>query len=344
MPALYVARPGSVVRKSASSLLVTADRTTSSGATRRETLAQLQPHRLEAIGLVGRSHITSEATRLCLERGIAVSWFARGGRLEGRLVPPISRTAQLRLEQYALMREPGAVAELCSAFISAKLRNGAAVVSALRSNRPRRPRLGKAIRYLRDAASRAVRTTDRDVLLGIEGDAARTYFSAFAECFTAEIRFSSRVRRPPPDPANSLLSFSYVLLANRVASLLEARGLDPYAGFLHTVRSGRPSLALDVIEELRHPLVDRFVLRICNQRQLASKHFEPDPRRFGGVKLSREGLRRFFVAWERLLSRPVVGTRNALTVDAVLRQQVDLMAAHVRRGDAYLPFLLPEKR
>lgn len=344
MPALYVTRPGSVVRMSASSLLVTADTTTASGATRRETLAQLQPHRVEAIGLVGRSHITAEATRLCLERGIAVSWFARGGRLEGRLVPPLSRTAQLRLEQYALMREPHAVADLCSTFISAKLRNGAAVVSALRSNRPKHPRLGETIRYLRDAASRAVRTAERDVLLGIEGDAAKTYFSAFSECFTAEIRFSSRARRPPPDPANALLSFSYVLLANRVASLLEARGLDPYAGFLHTVRSGRPSLALDVIEELRHPLVDRFVLRVCNRRQLRPEHFEPDPRRFGGVKLSQEGLRRFFAAWERLLRRPVVGAGDDSTADDVLRQQVDLMAAHIRRGDAYLPFMLPEKR
>lgn len=343
MPALYVTRPGSVVRRSASSLLVTADATTASGATKRETLAQLQPHLVEAIGLVGRSHITSEATRLCLERGIAVSWFARSGRLEGRLVPAMSRTAQLRLEQYALMRD-SAAADLCSTFISAKLRNGAAVVSALRSNRPRQPPLGKAIRYLRDAASRAVRTTDKDVLLGIEGDAAKTYFSAYGACFTGEIRLASRVRRPPPDPANSLLSFSYVLLANRVASLLEARGLDPYVGFLHTVRSGRPSLALDLIEELRHPLVDRFVLRVCNRRQLGSEHFEPDPQRFGGVRLSREGLRRFFVAWERLLKSPIVGAREASTADEVLRQQVDLMAAHVRRGDAYVPFMLPEKR
>jgi CRISPR-associated protein Cas1 len=343
MPTLYVTRPGAVVRRAASALVVTADRETGGGATKRETLAELQPHRLEAIGIVGRSHMTTDATHLCLERGISVTWFTAGGRLKGRLVPPTSRTAETRLAQYALSANPDAALELSRAFISTKLRNGAAVLSVLRGNRPREPALGKAIRYLRKAADRAQRMDGKESLLGIEGDAAKTYFAALSHCFTGPIAFTSRVRRPPPDPANALLSFAYVLLANRVAGLLEARGLDAYVGFLHAVRSGRPSLGLDLIEELRHPVVDRFVLRVCNRRQLRPEHFQPDPRRAGGVNLNRDGLNRFFTAWEKLMRSELPGAPGHLTTEATLRLQVELLTAHLRHGHPYLPFTLPEK-
>ena len=343
MPTLYVTRPGAVVRRAASGLVVTADRQQENGKVKRKTLAELQPHRVDAIGMVGRAHMTTDATHLCLEKGISVSWFSAGGRLRGRLVPPGSRTAETRLGQYALTRTPDAALELCRLFISTKLRNGAAVLSALRGNRPGQPALGEAIRGLRKSADRAGRVDAAETLLGIEGDAAKTYFSALGACFTGDIGFASRVRRPPPDPANALLSFGYVLLANRVASLLEAKGLDPYVGFLHAVRSGRPSLALDLIEEFRHPIVDRFVLRICNRRQIRPEHFGPDPNRPGGVNLSRDGLSRFFTAWEKLMRSELPGSPDRLSVEGTLCCQVDLMAAHVRHGDPYLPFDLPEK-
>ncbi len=344
MPTLYVTRPGAVVRRTASALVVTADRETENGKTKRETLAELQPHRLEAVGIVGRAHMTTDATHLCLDQGISVTWFTAGGRLKGRLVPPKSKTAETRLAQYALSANPDAALELSRAFVSTKLRNGAAVLSVLRGNRPGQPALGKAIRRLRKAADRAQREDSKESLLGVEGDAAKTYFAALGPCFSGAIRFKSRVRRPPPDPANALLSFAYVLLANRVAGLLEAQGLDPYVGFLHAVRSGRPSLGLDLIEELRHPVVDRFVLRICNRGQIGPRHFQPDPRRAGGVNLNRDGLSLFFTAWEKLMRRPLPGAPDGLTTEETLCTQVELMAAHVRHGDPYLPFTLPEKR
>ncbi len=343
MPTLYVTRPGAVVRRAASGLVVTTDRQQENGRIKRKTLAELQPHRVDAIGMIGRAHMTTDATHLCLEKGIAVSWFSAGGRLRGRLVPPGSKTAEARLAQYGLTRTPDAALELCRTFISTKLRNGAAVLSALRGNRPGRPSLGEAIRSLRKSADRSGRAGAAETLLGLEGDGAKTYFAALGGCFTSDITFSARVRRPPPDPANALLSFGYVLLANRLAGLLEAKGLDPYVGFLHAVRSGRPSLALDLIEELRHPIVDRFVLRICNRRQIRPDHFEPDPKRPGGINLNREALGIFFTAWEKLMRSEVAGSPEGRTTQETLCRQVDRMAAHVRHGDPYLPFALPEK-
>ena len=286
--------------------------------------------------------MTADATRLCLDRGITVAWLGRDGRLNGRLVPRLSGTAEVRLSQYLLAQNGDASLDLSRVFISAKLRNGAAHLSALRSNRPGRPALGRAIRYLREASARAARADSKEVLLGIEGDAAKNYFAGLAECFEGEIAFQTRLRRPPPDPANALLSFGYVLLASRMAGLLEARGLDPYVGFLHAMRSGRPSLALDLIEELRHPVVDRFTVRLCNRRQLRPEHFEADEERPGGVRLGQQGMRRFLAAWEEFIYSPVPGDRRHRSGQDLLSSSADRMAAQVRHGDAYAPYLLAE--
>lgn len=343
MPTLYVTEPGAVVRRSDAALVVTVHRENDGDKPRQEVLAKLQPHRLEAIGLMGRSHLTTDAALLCLERGISVSWFGRGGQLKGRLVPTSSQTADLRLAQYALAQDPQGSLDLCRSLISAKIRNGAAVLSALRSNRPAQPALGEAIKYLRRASDRAAGMDAKETLIGVEGDAARAYFQGIAQCFDGDITFETRLRRPPPDPANALLSFGYVLLANRIAGLLEANGLDPYVGLLHSTRSGRPSLALDLLEELRYPVVDRFVLRACNRRELRPEHFERDERRAGGVRLTRDGARLFFTAWERHLRSPLPGAPDTIAPQGILTQQASLLTAHIRHGESYTPFLLPPK-
>ncbi len=343
MPSLYVTEPGAAVRKSAASLIVTIEDKAKEGMSRRRTLAEIEPHRLELIGLVGRAHITSDAMHVCLEQGVAVAWFTRGGDFKGRLVPEISRTADLRLAQYRLAHEPEAALSVSRSMIKAKLLNGAAVLSAMRANRPGRSMLGDAIQSLRTCASRVANAPGKEVLLGVEGDGARIYFSALSECFSGNISFSGRARRPPPDPANALLSFGYVLLGNMLASLLEGRGFDPYLGMMHSVRSGRPSLALDLLEELRSPLVDRFVAGLCNRRQLQPEHFEPDLRRPGGLRLTRDGLRRFFRAWERHLDSPLAGLADRQITENVVRTQVDRLAAHVRGQQTYQPFSLIER-
>lgn len=343
MPTLYVTEPGAVVRKAAGSLIVTVDEVGEAKGRRRRELIEVEPHRLELISLVGRTHITSDAVHVCLEHGIAVAWFTWSGDFRGRLAPEISRTADLRLAQYQVAHDTDQALVLARAMIEAKLFNAASVLSALRANRPAMPQLGDAILGLRVSAGRAATAASSDVLLGLEGDGARAYFAALGDCFSADIHFNGRARRPPPDPANALLSFGYVLLGNLLASLLEARGFDPYLGILHKVRSGRPSLALDLLEEFRHPLVDRLVIRLCNQRQLQPKHFEADQRRPGGVKLTRDGLRKFFQAWERQMDAPFAGLNDERSAEDIVRAQVDQLAAHVRNRQPYVPFRLPER-
>ncbi len=342
MLTLYVTEPAAVVRRSAGSIIVTLDKDPDGSGPlpeRRRRLIEVEPHRLELIALVGRAHITLDATRLCLEQGIAIAWFRRNGDFVGRLVPELSRTADLRLAQFRLADDERQALPLAQTFVAAKLHNAVGVLAALRSNRRNEPTLGRAITELKALAAKVSQTSTREVLLGFEGDAARRYFSGLKIGFTSDIRFTGRVRRPPPDPANALLSFGYVLLANALASLLEARGFDPYLGFMHVVRSGRPSLSLDLLEELRHPVVDRFVLRACNLRQLRPTHFEADPKR-GGVRLTQAGLRIFFSIWETFMDTPLPGIGDNISPEDLIRRQADRLADHVRGREPYQPLLL----
>ena len=342
MPTLYVTEPRSVVRRSVGSVVVTLNEDPDGPGPlpeRQRRLLEVEPHRLELIALVGRVHITADALQLCLEQGIAVAWLQANGNFMGRLVPELSRTADLRLAQFRMADDEPQALALAQTFVAAKLHNAVGLLTALRSNRRSQPALGRAIGELRAMADTVAQATSREVLLGYEGDAARRYFAGLRLGFTGAIGFAGRARRPPPDPANALLSFGYVLLANVLASLLEACGFDPYLGFMHAVRSGRPSLALDLLEELRHPVVDRFVLRVCNRGQLRPEHFETDAER-GGVRLTRAGMRIFFRTWEAFMDAPLPGIGEEMSPEELLRRQVDRLAAHVRDQAPYQPLLL----
>ena len=342
MPTLYVTEPRSVVRRSVGSVVVTLNEDPDGPGPlpeRQRRLLEVEPHRLELIALVGRVHITADALQLCLEQGIAVAWFRANGNFMGRLVPELSRTADLRLAQFRMADDEPQALALAQTLVAGKLHNAVGILTALRSNRRDQPALGQAIGELKAMADTVAQAASREVLLGFEGDAARRYFAGLRLGFTGAIGFAGRARRPPPDPANALLSFGYVLLGNVLASLLEAGGFDPYLGFMHKVRSGRPSLALDLLEELRHPVVDRFVLRVCNRGQLRPEHFEAGDER-GGVRLTREGMRIFFRTWEAFMDTPLPGIEEEISPEELLRRQVDRLADHVRDRAPYQPLLL----
>jgi CRISPR-associated protein Cas1 len=296
------------------------------------------------VGLVGDVHVTADATRLCLEQGIGVAWLTCGGQLQGRLTPPSCRCADLRLRQYAAWHDPAGRLRRARVVVAAKVRGAAAVLRGLHGNHPELADLGVTVGRLKELAVRVDAAADRDVLLGLEGSGARDYFHALASAFLGDISFASRVQHPSPDPANALLSLAYTLLTNHLAGLLEARGLDPCLGFFHEIHGARPSLALDLLEEFRHPVADRFVLRLANLRILRPDGFEPDPERPGGVRLTRPAYRRFFQEWEPFL-RESLRERDVSShqdTRSLLRRQVERLVADLRGGEAYRPLALGE--
>ncbi|MBF0152725.1 MAG: CRISPR-associated endonuclease Cas1 [Magnetococcales bacterium] len=358
MPSLYVTEQGATVRHAGASLQVTLDADVAGGqaaATTRSILLGVASHRLEMVGLVGRVHITANATHLCLEQGIGVAWFGWNGRFLGRLVPALAKSGDLRMAQYRCAMDPVAAMGIARRIVAGKCANAVAVLRGIQANYPGLDSVAEAMREINGADERIVACQEAEQLLGIEGNAARAYFGAFGEGFRGEIGFTGRQRRPPPDPANALLSFGYVLLGNLIGGTLEARGLDPAVGFFHALRPGRPSLALDLLEEFRHPVVDRFVLRVVNLRIVRPEMFEADPEAAGGVRLTRAGLKVFFRAWGEYLERPIPevidegggeesdeeGDRvKRATPATLIRRQVDRLAAALRSGGAYQPFLL----
>ena len=342
MPTLYVTVPRSVVRHEQGLFVVTLDEETSRNTPRppdRQRLMEVKPHRLDSIILVGSVHITGSTLGACHAEGIDVAWLSRQGRFRGRTVAPLSRTADLRLRQFRHAEDPAAALCLARTFVEGKVRNGIAMVRSIRSNRPGETELGEVISGLQKVRERLRTAKTAETILGIEGDAARRYFTGLRIGFSGPITFESRKQHPSPDPANALLSLCYVLLTNLTAAIVEARGLDPYLGFFHAVRSGKPSLALDLIEELRHPVVDRFVLRLCNRKQLSPSDFEADGN--GGVRLRPDSFRRFLTEWEQYLDQPMAGVpRDDISIRQTIVDQVDRLAAHLREKKPYEPLLL----
>ena len=195
--------------------------------------------------------------------------------------------------------------------------------------------LGQAINALRSAE-------DLNTLRGVEGIAARRYFEAFNLMLKAdntEFALEGRNRRPPRDRPNALLSFAYALLRGECEAALEGVGLDPQVGYLHSLRPGRPSLALDLMEELRPAVADRFVLRLVNRRQIRPAHFEETPG--GAVRLTDDGRRSFLQAYQQRKTEQTAHRvlKQSIAVGLVPHIQARLLARHIR-GDLshYIPF------
>lgn len=342
MPTLYVSDPNATVRASGGVLTVTShddpDGPQGPGPAQNQTVITVAIDQLESVVIIGHNHITADALRSCMDKGVSVSWITRGGRLVGRAMPETPRSADLRVLQYTITTAADAL-QRARGVILAKLANTAAVLADMQSNYP----ADESLKTAADAQARFMENVnaapDIETLHGIEGASARAYFEAYGAAFKSEITFSGRNRRPPKDPANALLSFAYTLLANLLGALIEARGLDPCLGFFHEIRPGRQSLALDLLEEFRAPIVDRFVLRSCNLRIFRPEMFTENPET-GGVLLTDEGRRVFFREWERALLKPIklATSGQKLPPRDIIRRQVNEYAMSLREKRNYEPF------
>ncbi|MDO4804276.1 MAG: type I-C CRISPR-associated endonuclease Cas1c [Lachnospiraceae bacterium] len=238
----------------------------------------------------------------CVERGIMISFFSPSGRF---LALPTGRTngnVLLRKKQNMISNTWEECAKIARNFIFGKVYNCKWLLErTLRDHglRVDSEKIKSKSTYLTTIYNQLLNLTDLDVIRGMEGQAANNYFDVFDELIInqkEDFKFTSRSRRPPLDRVNALLSFGYTVLANDCASALEGVGLDSYVGFMHKDRPGRESLALDLMEEFRCLMVDRFVLTMINQRQITAKHFITKEN--GSVYLNEDGRKAFFGQWQ----------------------------------------------
>lgn len=264
---------------------------------------------LSQVSLFGNVQITTQALRAVLERGISVSFFTAGGWFCGRATGIESKNVELRIAQYRAMAEPETCLRLARGIVASKIRNSRTM---LRRNHAAPPEV--TLFELEQLARKAERAESLSSLLGIEGTAARSYFSAFSGMlkgdFVDDFDFEGRNRRPPKDPVNALLSFAYSLLTKELAHVIASAGLDPLLGFYHQPRFGRPALALDLMEEFRPIVADSVVISAINNGVIGPSDFVTHPT---GVALRPPGRRRFLLAYERrmdqLVTHPVFGYR-----------------------------------
>lgn len=268
----------------------------------RKELARYPLHTLEGIVSFSYSGASPALMGACAERNVSLAFCTPRGRFLARTTGKSTGNVLLRRTQYRVADDPGPACRIARNMVFGKVYNARWSIERTRRDHSLRvdaAQLSEASAHLKGLLPQIAEETSLDSLRGLEGAGATVYFGVFDQMILGEkplFSFHTRSRRPPMDPVNAVLWFLYSILANDCASALESVGLDAYVGFLHRDRPGRTSLALDLMEELRPCLADRFVLTLINHRTLTKQSF--DIRENGVVLLSDNGRRTVLKHWQ----------------------------------------------
>ena len=311
-----------------------------------EVLLRVPLLNLEGLVLFNYFGATHQLMGECAKRNITVSFLSEHGRFIGSFYGGSKGNVLLRKEQFRISDDLLKSIGYAKNFVFGKLHNQKWVLErTLRDNalRVNEERLKIESVYITESMKKLLQCDDMATLRAIEGNAAHSYFKVFDEMILRNkdsFIFTSRKRRPPTDPVNSLLSFAYTLLASECRHALESVGLDSYVGFMHVERPGRASLALDLMEELRPHFADRFVISQINLNEIVPSDFESQES--GAVILSDEARKRFLTAWQKrkkeIITHPFL--KEKLEWGIVPHTQALLLSRTIR-GDLeqYPPFL-----
>ena len=312
----------------------------------QEEKKRLPLHNLEGIVTFGYTGASPALMGACAQRQIRLSFLTAHGRFQAAVTGGEAGNVLLRKTQYRLSDSEEASAGLARNFIIGKLYNSRWVLERAARDYPLRldtGRLKAASAVLAETIPQVQKADSLDSIRGWEGKAATAYFDVLDDLILQQkeaFYFRGRSRRPPLDRLNALLSFVYTLLANDTAAALETVGLDPYVGFLHRDRPGRVSLALDLMEELRAAVADRFVLTLINTRQIQADDFlqkEND-----AVVMTEDGRKSILAAWQKkkqeTITHPFLGEKMEW---GLIPHAQALLLARFLRGDMdeYPPFL-----
>lgn len=338
---LFVTLEGAFLRKSGAAVEIRHE---------GETKLRVPLHNLDGIAAFGWDIVASAALmHACAEADVALSFHNPHGKYLASSVGPISGNILLRRAQFKAADNEAHSVAIARNLIAAKLANTRRVLQrSARDHGEKSP--DRAARALEAADCIAVRmrllrqASTLETIRGIEGDAAVAWFAVFNQLIILEspgtLMLKGRTRRPPLDPVNALLSFLYALLAHDCRSAAESVGLDPQCGFLHRDRPGRPSLALDLMEEFRPVLADRAALTLLNRQQVTEKDFET--RENGAVSLKEESRKTVLQHWQERKQMEVTHPflQEKMSVGLLPHIQARLLARHLRGDlDAYPAFL-----
>jgi len=266
-------------------------------------MGRIPLHNLEEIVSFGYRGTSPALMGACAERNVSLCYLTPQGKFLARVTGKIKGNVVLRRQQYDSCMDKEKAMDISRNYILAKVYNSRWILERACRDHSLQIDLEKvkeASQKLKNALDDIKVCETAEQLRGFEGEAASVYYGVFDELILQqkkEFQFQGRNRRPPQDPINALLSFAYTLLANSAGTALETVGLDPYVGYLHTERPGRMSLALDLMEELRAPLADRFVLSLVNKKIVNGKDFQKKEN--GAVLMKEETRRSILTEWQK---------------------------------------------
>ncbi len=335
---LYITSPDAFIRKEGMTFVVEID---------DKKVLQAPVQTIENIVCFGFKPVTPALMAFCTENDIGISYLSMHGRFLARVYGEQRGNVLLRKRQYAMSDSEEQSLDVARHIVAAKISNARNLLMRHRRNHgdetagenldSAASTLARYINLVKDAAT-------LDTLRGYEGDSASVYWGCFDHMITAQkddFSFTGRSKRPPLDEVNALLSFVYMLLVNDARSALETTGLDPQVGFLHRLRPGRPSLALDVMEELRAYIADRVVLNLINLRQISKGDFER--RETGEIRISDKARKEVIIAYQKrkdeIITHPFLGEKT--TIGLLAHIQSMLLSRQIR-GDIeqYPPFYI----
>ncbi len=332
---LYVTTPEAYLSKDGLNVVV---------SVKQNEIFRIPIHNIEQIVTFGYMGASPGLMKLCADSGVSLTFLSPQGRYISRSQGPTKGNVLLRKAQYKNSDEPNSSLHLCKLFIGGKIQNCRNILRRFIRDNGENEAISNAAECLLRCKRNVLSATSIDSIRGTEGEAATCYFGVFPHLILsqkADFVFEGRNRRPPKDAVNAMLSFVYTLICNDMTSALEAVGLDPYVGFMHTLRPGRASLALDMMEELRAYLGDRLVLSLINRKQITIKDFIKQGDE--GIVMTDLGRKTIISAWQsrkkEQITHPYLNEKVSIGLLPYI--QAMLLARFIRKDlDDYPVFLI----
>lgn len=326
MSVIYIKEQGSVLQKKGERLIVTKN---------SRALLEIPVMNVENIAVIGNVQVTTQAMHMLLECGVDLNYFTFGGKYIGQTASDCSKNIFLRFAQYELYNCIERRMEIARQIVKNKAGNQIEMIRRHRfcdsgyDWRTDTDQMEKLVDNL------SVKQTPNEIL-GIEGMCSNIYFGAFGKMFHCDFEFRGRNRRPPKDPINVLISLGYTFLTKEVSSALDAESFEMYLGFLHGIRYGRKSLPLDIVEEFRQPVIDRFVINLCNKRMINRYDFDEGE---NGIRLNEDGFKKFCHEYERMMTGA-----HGINYRNQIKRQVSLLKRCVLGKSVYSPYAMKEEK
>lgn len=324
MSVLYIKEQGSCIQKRSERLIVTKGKL---------TLLEIPVANIENIAIFGNVQVTSQALSMLLEQGISINFFSFSGKYLGQAASDSSKNIFLRFAQYELYNQLPQRLEIAKTIVTNKVNNQIYLIKHHHWDHSEYD-WKSDIEKMNKLLEKLPQKETSNEILGVEGMCSNIYFGAYGKMFHCDFQFYGRNRRPPKDPINVLISLGYTFLTKEVSSALDAESFEMYLGFLHGIRYGRKSLPLDIVEEFRQPIIDRFVINICNKRIINQFDFDMERE---SVLLSEEGFKKFCYEFERWMTGSC-----GLNYRNLIKKQIMLLKNMILKKELYVPFHLEE--